>query len=97
MDIVRTPSINQLSFLRARDPSIITGFIVPENVRINLAENDLVETSEQKRVSCMLFENLVKCSRSIQNNCMQYQLFNCYKEIAVTYCYLKSVSLIQYF
>ena len=71
MDTVRTPSLNQL-FLRARDPSIITGFIVSENVRINLARNDFHETSEQKRVSCMSFENLVKCSRSIQNNCMQY-------------------------
>jgi len=53
MDIVRTPSINQLSFLRARDPSIVTGFIVSEDVRINLARNDFDETSEQKGVSCM--------------------------------------------
>ena len=65
MDTVRIPPL-----LRARDPSIVTGFVVPENVGINLARNDLDETSEQKRVSCISFENLVKCSGSIQNNCM---------------------------
>lgn len=62
MGTVRTPSINQLSFLRARDPSILTGFVVAEKVRINLAENDIDETSEQKEVSYMCKKSRLKIS-----------------------------------